>query len=181
MRKSPSAFAAAAATGVATLGLAACTTVTTTQTPPAAPSPPTSTSGPASTSPAPAPPASQAPASHAPASPAPVGTQPGQPGSTVTDPWAVVSAYYADIESGHFGQAWDLIGSGATTGQTYQQFVDGFACTGSQELTELGESGDQVSFALAATNSCTGAVQHFSGTDTVQNGEIVAANVRSSS
>ena len=97
----------------------------------------------------------------------------------MTDPWAVVSAYYADIESGNYGQAWNLIGSGATTGQTYPQFVDGFACTGSQDLTELGESGDQVSFDLAATDSCTGAVQHFTGTDTVRDGQIVAASVRS--
>jgi hypothetical protein len=95
----------------------------------------------------------------------------------VTDPWAVVSAYYGDIESGNYSQAWALINSGATTGQTYQQFVSGFACTGSQNLTELGESGDQVTFDLDATNSCTGQVQHFTGTDTVQNGRIVAANV----
>jgi len=89
----------------------------------------------------------------------------------------VVSAYYGDIESGDYQQAWALINSGSTTGQTYQQFVDGFACTGSQQLTELGESGDQVSFDLAATNSCSGAVQHFTGTDTVQDGKIVAATV----
>ena len=88
-----------------------------------------------------------------------------------------MSAYYGDIESGNYAQAWGLIGSGATTGQTYQQFVNGFACTGNQQLTEIGESGDQVTFDLAATNSCTGQVQHFAGTDTVQNGTIVAANV----
>jgi len=95
----------------------------------------------------------------------------------VTDPWAVVSAYYGDIESGNFQEAWTLIGSGATTGQTYQQFVNGFTCTGSQLVTEVGESGDQVTFDLAATNACSGQVQHFTGTDTVQNGTIVAAHV----
>jgi hypothetical protein len=40
-----------------------------------------------------------------------------------------------------------------------------------------GESGDQVNFNLDATNSCTGQVDHFTGTDTVQNGQIVGANV----
>jgi len=95
----------------------------------------------------------------------------------VTDPWAVVSAYYGDIESGDFPAAWALIDSGATTGQTYQQFVAGFACTGGQTLTEVGTSGDQVTFDLDATNSCTGQVQHYTGTDTVQNGKIVAAHV----
>jgi len=110
-------------------------------------------------------------------------TQPSAPSASpanvpnVTDPWAVVSAHYGDIESGDYAQAWALISSGAVTGQTYQQFVNGFACTGAQQLTELSESGDQVTFDLAATNSCTGAVQHFTGTDTVQNGRIVAAHV----
>jgi hypothetical protein len=99
----------------------------------------------------------------------------------VTDPWAVVSAYYGDIESGDYQHAWALINDGATTGQTYQQFVDGFACTGQQQLTEVGESGNQVTFTLTATDSCTGQVQHFTGTDTVQNGTIVAANVSQTS
>jgi hypothetical protein len=63
------------------------------------------------------------------------------------------------------------------TGQTYRQFVAGFSCTGGQQLTEQGTSGDQVSFTLAATDSCSGAVQHFSGTDTVSGGKIVAAHV----
>jgi hypothetical protein len=151
------------------LGVAACTTVTT-------------SSGP--TSPAPSASSAKPPAStsapSASTTPAPQQAAPGMPAATspnVTDPWAVVSAYYGDIESGNFSQAWALINSGATTGQTYQQFVSGFACTGLQNLTELGESGDQVTFDLDATNSCTGQVQHFTGTDTVQNGRIVAANV----
>jgi hypothetical protein len=98
----------------------------------------------------------------------------------VTDPWAVVSAYYGDIESGDYAGAWALLDSGLTTGQTYQQFVDGFACTGSQDLTETGQSGDTVSFDLAATDDCSGAVQDFSGTDTVQGGLIVGADVSQS-
>jgi hypothetical protein len=110
------------------------------------------------------------------ASSTPPGTGP-QSGQDVTDPWAVVSAYYGDIESGSYAQAWALLSSGAVTGQTYQQFVDGFACTGAQQLTDQGESGNQVSFSLAATDSCTGAVQHFSGTDTVSGGRIVAAHI----
>jgi hypothetical protein len=108
--------------------------------------------------------------------PAPVQTAP--PAPNVTDPWAVVSAYYGDIESGDYPEAWALLSAGAVTGQTYQQFVAGFACTGSQQLAEVGESGDQVSFQLAATDNCTGAVQHYAGTDTVANGKIVAADVR---
>ena len=95
----------------------------------------------------------------------------------VSQPWAVVSAYYGDIESGDYAGAWALLDSGMTTGQTYQQFVDGFSCTGGQDLSENWASGDQVNFNLAATDNCTGAVQDFSGTDTVQGGLIVAADV----
>jgi len=125
----------------------------------------------AAAAPAPAAPATTA----APVAPAAPGADPN-----VSQPWAVVSAYYGDIESGDYAGAWALLDSGMTTGQTYQQFVDGFSCTGSQELTETGQSGDQVSFDLAATDNCTGAVQDFSGTDTVQGGLIVAADVSQS-
>jgi hypothetical protein len=123
------------------------------------------TTTPTAAAPAPAPATTAAPA-------APAGADPN-----VTNPWAVVSAYYGDIESGDYAGAWALLDSGLTTGQTYQQFVDGFACTGSQDLTETGQSGDTVSFDLAATDDCTGAVQDFSGTDTVQGGLIVGADV----
>jgi len=55
--------------------------------------------------------------------------------------------------------------------------VDGFSCTGSQDLSENWESGDEVSFDLAAADACTGAEQDFSGTDTVADGKIVAASI----
>lgn len=110
------------------------------------------------------------------AAPPPAASQPA-PAPNVTDPWAVVAAYYGDIESGDYAQAWALLNSGMTTGQTYQQFVAGFACTGAQDLSENWQSGDQVNFDLAATNDCNGTVQYFTGTDTVEGGKIVAADV----
>ncbi len=153
------AVVAISAVASAGLGLAACTTVTQSASP---------ASGPSS-----APRASATPSTRAPAAPASPAAAPN-----VTDPWAVVSAYYGDIESGSYAQAWALLDSGATTGQTYQQFVNGFACTGGQQLTETGASGDQVTFDLAATDTCTRQVQHYAGTDTVQDGRIVAANIQ---
>lgn len=185
----------AAAVALAAFGLAACstpaaTTIVLTQ------SPAQETAGvghPATTAVASAKPAptmtktvikySSAPATQAPRSSAaqtPGGSAPAaapQPVPNVTDPWAVVSAYYGDIESGDYAEAWALLNSGMTTGQTYQQFVDGFACTGAQDLSENWQSGDEVNFNLAATDDCTGAVQYFTGTDTVVGGKIVAANV----
>jgi curli biogenesis system outer membrane secretion channel CsgG len=146
-----------------TLGLAACGT-TVAQAPAAPPVTRTVT---------PPPPASPA----APAAPAAPASSAPQTVPNVTDPWAVVSAYYGDVESGDYPQAWALLSSGAVTGQSYDQFKDGFSCTGDQQLSEQGESGDQVSFTLAATDSCTGVVQQFSGTDTVTGGKIVAAHI----
>jgi hypothetical protein len=111
--------------------------------------------------------------SAAPASPGPV--PPGGP--NVTSPWAVVAAYYGDIESGNYAQAYALIGHGATTGQSYSEFAAGFACTGAQAVSENWESGDPVNFDLAATDSCTGDTNYYTVTDTVENGTIVAAHM----
>lgn len=95
----------------------------------------------------------------------------------LTGPWAVVSVYYRDINSHRYAQAWALISSGLATGQSYQQFVAGYACTGTEQPTELGQSGPQVSFTLVVVNDCTGAAQYYTGTDTVRGGKIVAADV----
>jgi curli biogenesis system outer membrane secretion channel CsgG len=177
---------AVTALAVATLGLAACSTpAATTIVEAQSPNAHTATSSPAPaatktviryrTAPATPPPASAAATTPA---PAPSSAPPAAtPAPNVTDPWAVVSAYYGDIESGDYAGAWALLNSGVTTGQTYQQFVNGFACTGAQDLSENWESGDEVNFDLAATNDCTGAVQDYTGTDTVVDGKIVAADV----
>jgi len=100
-----------------------------------------------------------------------------RPGSQRTDPFAVVSAYYQDVDSHKYAKAWALISSGLATGQTYQQFVAGYACTGSERPAKVGQSGHQVRFNLAVVNDCTGATQYYTGTDTVLGGKIVAADV----
>jgi hypothetical protein len=140
-----------------------------------------SPAAPASTA---APPAAQTPAPQTPAAQTPAGQTPaGQPaaqppgGPNVTDPWAVVSAYYGDIDSGAYAQAYALIGNGATTGQSYQQFAAGFACTGSQLVSENWESGSSVNFDLTAGDSCNGSTRYYTGTDTVENGTIVGADI----
>ena len=143
--------------------------------------------------PAPAAPPGQAaaPGPTASSSPAPtmVTTPSGRPRATATprgsarprpratDPWAVVSAYYRDVESHKYAKAWALISSALAAEQTYQQFVAGYACTGSEQPTKLNQSGPQVRFNLAVVNDCTGAAQRYTGTDTVRGGRIVAADV----
>lgn len=122
---------------------------------------------------------SQAAAAPAPAASPPPAAAPAAPVQVpnVTDPWAVVSAYYGDVESHNYAEAYALLSSGMVTGQSYQDFVNGYACTGSETVSENWESGDQVNFSLIADDTCTGATQYFTGTDTVQDGRIVAADV----
>ena len=89
----------------------------------------------------------------------------------------MVSAYYRDVESHKYARAWALISSALATEQTYQQFVAGYACTGTEQPAKLSQSGDRVSFNLTVVNDCTGAAQYYTGTDTVRGGKIVAADV----
>src|SRR5262249_47170583 len=118
--------------------------------------------------------------------PAPTGTASGRPQATPTaqpshhhhtSPWAVVSAYYRDVTSHQYAKAWALISPAMATSQTYQQFVAGYGCTGSERPTKLSQPGHQVSFSLAVVNGCTAATQQYTGTDTVRGGKIVAADV----
>jgi hypothetical protein len=109
--------------------------------------------------------------------PAVTSTPSGRPRPHLTDPWAVVSAYYRAVDSHNYAKAWALISSGLATGQTYQQFEAGYACTGTEQPTRLGQSGHQVRFNLAVVNACTGAAQYYTGTDIVRGGKIVAADV----
>ncbi len=141
---------------------------------PAAPPDKIATLSPAA-SPAPAPAITNTPSGRPRATLTP--RQAARPRRHLTDPWAVVSAYYRDVDSHQYAKAWALISSGLATGQTYQQFVAGYACTGTEQPTKLGQSGHQVRFNLAVVNACTGAAQYYTGTDTVRGGKIVAADV----
>jgi hypothetical protein len=142
--------------------------------PPAAPPDNISTLGPAA-APSPAPPSTST-ASGRPRAPVTPGQAP-RPGPRRPSPWAVVSAYYRDVDAHNYAKAWALISSALATGQTYQQFVAGYACTGTEQPAKLGQSGHQVSFTLAVVNDCTGAAQNYTGTDTVRGGKIIAADV----
>ena len=111
------------------------------------------------------------------ASGTPRATATARPTPQLTGPWAVVSAYYRFVDAHKYAKAWALASSALATSQTYQQFVAGYACTGTERPTKLGQSGHQVSFNLTVLNDCTGAAQYYTGTDTVRGGKIVVANV----
>src|SRR5262249_1055667 len=141
---------------------------------PAAPPDQTATPKPAA-APAPTPANTGTPSGRPRATPTPRPT--ARPGPHPTDPWDVIRAYYRDVETHQYAKAWALIRSALGTGQTYQQFVAGYTCTGTEQPAKLGQSGHQVSFNLAVVNRCTGAAQYYKGTDTVLGGKIVAAHV----
>ena len=105
--------------------------------------------------------------------PAPVYIPPVQ-----TDPWAVLSEYYGDIDSGNYSAAWDLLSpSMQAQDGPYYAWTAGYADTGAQTLTENWESGDEVSANIAAVDTATGDAQYFSGSWTVDNGLITSASV----
>jgi hypothetical protein len=89
----------------------------------------------------------------------------------------VVAGYYRDVDSHKYAKAWALISPGLATGQTYQQFVAGYACTGTEQPSKLRQSDHQVTFKLAVVNDCTGATLYYTGTDAVRGEKIVAADV----
>jgi len=89
----------------------------------------------------------------------------------------VIVAYYRDISARRYGRAWALISPGLDTGQSYAQFVTGYACTGTERPAKLSRSGHQVSFHLTVIDNCAGATQYYTGTATVRGGKIVAVHV----
>jgi hypothetical protein len=146
---------------------------------PPAPARPPSTAARPSASTAARTPATPAPASTHPASSAPRASP--APRHTArprrTGPWAVIVAYYRDISARRYGRAWALISPGLDTGQSYAQFVTGYACTGTERPAKLSRSGHQVSFHLTVIDNCAGATQYYTGTATVRGGKIVAVHV----
>jgi hypothetical protein len=150
----------------------------------APPGQPASTAAGTSATPAPTRPASTHPASARPASTHPASSAPRAshpPRRTArprrTGPWAVVTAYYRDINARRYTRAWALISPGLNTGQSYAEFVAGYACTGTERPAKLSQSGDQITFHLTVTDNCAGVTHYYTGTDIVRGGKIVAAHV----
>jgi hypothetical protein len=99
---------------------------------------------------------------------APGGPAPQAPVPGTTDPWTVVSQYYANIESQDYTDAWALQSPGyqASNG-SLAGWSAGYADAGAETLTENSESGDTVSFSLSAVDTATGNTQQFACSFTV--------------
>jgi len=86
-----------------------------------------------------------------------------------------VSAYIAAINARDYARAWSL--GGRSSSPSYAAFVQGFASTASDTLTILSVNGHTVTVRLAARQT-DGAVITYQGTYTVDDGVIVASDVK---
>jgi len=104
----------------------------------------------------------------------PVAAPPTQP--VLLNAEAVVTQYYADINSGDFSAAWAL-GGNNIGGPDYQGWVAGFDSTTGVSLSSLSYFGsDQVTVQLTATQD-DGSVNVYTGTYTVTDGVIESASI----
>jgi hypothetical protein len=118
-----------------------------------------------------------------PPSPPGTGTAPGAtpPPAWAGEAWTTVQTFYGDINSHDYGGAWGLF-QGDVTGQTYDQFVAGYATTASVSVTEnsdfISGPNDTVDVTITATEN-DGTVHTYAGTYTVnQPGYIIGANIQ---
>jgi hypothetical protein len=91
------------------------------------------------------------------------------------DPADVVLAFYDAINDQDYETAWNLGGHNLT--ETFEKFSDGFANTLHDDVTVTSVSGDTVSVDLLTSE--TGGVSHeYTGSYTVEDGEIVAGSMK---
>ena len=109
-------------------------------------------------------------------SPPPTTSPPVNPAAA--GPTATVQAYFAAINAHEYRKAWRL--GGSNTGQSYQQFVQGFNGTQQDTLTIQSVSGNVVTAGLSALQT-DGTVKTFQGTYTVNNGVITSFAVKRTS
>jgi tRNA A-37 threonylcarbamoyl transferase component Bud32 len=105
----------------------------------------------------------------------PPGSPPTSSGAGPLSPDAVVTAFYNAINNRDYATAYKL-DTYVQSRQKYGVFKSGFTGTIHDNLTITGVTGDVVSFDLTASQS-NGTIKTYSGTYTVQNGEIVGATV----
>src|SRR5450631_2764101 len=159
------------------LGLAACGTTVIQPAPvkPAATTPAAAASAPQvivnnNNNPAPAPAPTVYVPVQAPAAPAAPAVQ--------SDPWSVVVAYTNDVNTpGGNSAAWNLLGPSVQAGwnSDYNTFVTWADPTSFQNVNEVSESGDTVTFTFDLENGTYGTDVPYTDTFTVDNGIITSA------
>jgi len=90
-------------------------------------------------------------------------------------PAQTVRAYFAAINSHHYGRAWNLGGRNSQS-PSYADFVHGYDTTARDTVTIVSVSGDVVTARLSALQT-DGTVRLYQGTYTVSHGVITAFDV----
>ncbi|MGW1559319.1 protein kinase domain-containing protein [Streptomyces sp. NPDC002144] len=97
------------------------------------------------------------------------------PPPAASGPETTVTAYFDAINAGDFQRAWELGGRNLQQG-SYESFRNSFAGTADESVTVTSVDGDSVGVELDATQT-DGTHRYFSGTYTVRDGAIVAADI----
>jgi hypothetical protein len=162
----------AAAPGVTHGGAVPAPTVTVTQTVTARPRPPATPPAVPRSTPPPA--RSGAPAQQ------PVRQQPAPP--PMTNPVSVVLQYYQDITDGDYPAAWALGGDNLSGGVGYSAWVAGYRdTTASISVTSYGTWSSGTVWAAISAVQLDGSVKTYSGTYTVRDGVLTAADITQTS
>jgi len=92
----------------------------------------------------------------------------------------VVSAYYGDIESGNYAEAWSLLSPSmqASLGP-YSAWVAGYQTTQQTAVSEVSQAGDTVTVSITAQQT-DGSTKSYTGDYTVDNGKITSAQLTQS-
>jgi hypothetical protein len=110
-------------------------------------------------------------------------------GTYRTDPWhepmrhsltnaeAVVAQFHQDIADGNYGAAGALGGDNTSNGVSYAGWVAGYSTTASIMLGTYSQFGASTVYASLTATQTDGMVKTYSGTYTVSNGVIVAADI----
>lgn len=168
--------AIAAAAGLTACGTAAPTvahTVIVTVTPK------TTTASNTPPSPSSSPSVSSSAAAPAPAAQPSAAAPPAQPEANAT---SVVLQFYQDITNGDYSAAWALGGDNLSGGVSYGTWVSGYQdTTASIDVISYGSFSSGEVWADISAVQLDGSTKTYSGTYTVQNGEITAADIRQTS
>jgi len=179
MKLSKKLIAIPAITLAAGLGLAACGT-TVIQPAPVKPAATTPATTPAAAASAP-----QVIINNNPApAPAPTVYVPVQAPAVQSDPWGVVVAYTNDVNTpGGNSAAWNLLGPSVQAGwnSDYSTFVTWADPTSFQNVNEVSEAGDTVTFTFDLKNGTYGTDVPYTDTFTVDNGIITSSTSSPSS
>jgi hypothetical protein len=89
----------------------------------------------------------------------------------------VVSAYYGDIESGSYSQAWSLLSPSMQSSLgPYSAWVAGYQSTAQTSVSEVSQAGDTVTVSITAQQT-DGSTKSYTGDYTVDNGMITSAQI----